>query len=460
MLQAFQIQSYIAVVKVRPTKLKFRVVLFYVKNRAKGCLNDKQCGIILVYNHNPIICLEVTFVHNKNVVEINLNALASNVTNLLAKYDQYDYYIGVVKGNAYGHGFGIVPTLIRNGVNYLAVSSLEEAHVVRKMNQNVPILIMEPVLLEEIEMCLAHRFTVTVSNFEYFEKLAQQPVREEGGPLKIHLKLDTGLNRLGIDDQSKLEVVYQQLKKREDFYLEGIFTHFATTGVTDPLFDRQVAAFLTLTENLDLSQIPVIHLGRSATLETREKLAFATGVRMGAIMYGINQTFRPYVGLKGKLRKVRDDYRKKKLSISDTYSSNDLEVTTTFALKTPVMEINRVYAGESVGYGGTFVAEKDTYIAVCPIGYADGLHLGLRHSHVAFHGKKFPIVGIVNMCMITVEVDATVKVGDLLTVLGDEVSLKKVAQLTQTTPYVGMTQVNKDIKRVYVGEETDLDGRL
>ena len=395
--------------------------------------------------------------HNKNVVEINLNTLASNVTNLLKKYDQYDYYIGVIKGNAYGHGFGIVPTLIENGINYLAVSSLEEAHAVREMDQSVSILIMEPVLIDEIDVCLAHHFTITVSNFEYFEKLTERPVREEDGRLKIHLKLDTGLNRLGIDDQSKLEVVYQELMKREDFYLEGIFTHFATTGACDPLFDRQVAAFLKLTENLDLSQVPIVHLGRSATLETRAKLAFATGVRMGAIMYGINQTFRPYVGLKGFLRKMRDDRRKKKLNISDTYSSNDLEVATAFTLKTPVMEINRVYAGEAVGYGGTFVAEKDTYIAVCPIGYADGLHLGLRHSQVAFNGRRFPIVGIVNMCMITVEVDASVNVGDLLTVLGDEVSLKKVAQLTNTTPYVGMTQVNKDIRRVYIEDVEEMN---
>jgi len=392
--------------------------------------------------------------HNQNVVEINLTALASNVTNLLTKYDQYNYYIGVVKGNAYGHGFGIVPTLIKNGVNYLTVSSIEEAHEVRKMDQEIAILIMEPVLLGEIDVCLQNNFTVTVSNFEYFEKLAQRQV-EKGQLLKIHLKLNTGLNRLGIGDQQKLEKVYQEIRKREDFYLEGIFTHFATTGVCDPLFDRQVEKFLDLTKNLDLNQIPVIHLGRSATLETRPKLEFATGVRMGAIMYGVNQTFRPYAGVKGKLRKIRDDHRKKKLSISDTYTSNDLEVTTAFTLKTPVMEINRVSAGESVGYGGTFVAEADTFIAVCPIGYADGLHLGMRHSQVDFNGKKYSIVGIVNMCMITVAVDASVQVGDFLTVLGDAVSLKKVAQLTNTTPYVGMTQINKDIKRVYVEKELD-----
>ena len=390
--------------------------------------------------------------HNQNFVEINLDTLASNVTNIITTYNDYEYYIGVVKGNAYGHGFGIVPTLIRHGVNYLAVAAISEALAVREFDEEIPILIMEPVDLAEIELCLQHELTITISSFEYFERL-KEVYESDGQRLKIHLKLDTGLNRLGIDDRSQLEKVYQQLQSREDFYLEGLFTHLATTGVNDELFDRQVDKFLALTANIDLSTIPIVHLGRSATLETRPKIAFANGVRMGVVMYGINQTFRSYDGFKGKLRKIRDNYRKKKLRLSDTYSSSDLEVKTAFALKTPVMEINKVYAGESVGYGGSFVAKKDTYIAVCPIGYADGLHLGLRHSQAATCGRLFPIVGIINMCMITVEVNHEVKVGDLLTILGGEISLKKVAYLTKTTPYVGMTQVDKQIRRFYIGSE-------
>ena len=391
--------------------------------------------------------------HNQNVVEINLDTLSRNVTNILTKYNDYDYYIGVVKANAYGHGFGIVPTLVKNGVNYLAVASTNEALAVRGFAEKIPILIMEPVSFDELELCAKCDFTITISNFEYFERLNE--IYQNGDLcLKIHLKLDTGLNRLGIDDREKLDKVYQQLMKREDFFLEGVFTHLATTGVNDGLFDRQVEKFHELTENIDLSTIPIIHIGRSATLETRPRIAVANGIRMGVVMYGISQTFRSYSGLKGKLRKIRDDYRQKKLRLSDTYSSSDLEVATAFALKTPVMEVNKVYAGESVGYGGTFVATKDTYIAVCPIGYADGLHLGLRNSQVAIRGRLFPIVGIINMCMITVSVDNEVKVGDFLTVLGNEISLKKVAHLTGTTPYVGMTQVDKQIRRVYIESET------
>lgn len=395
--------------------------------------------------------------HNQNFVEINLETIANNVTDIIQKCPEYDYYIGVVKGNAYGHGFGIVPTLIKNGINYLAVSSLAEALAVREIDNQIPILIMEPVTLAELTVCTRHNFAITISNFEYFTQI-QIRRTEQNWQLKVHIKLDTGLNRLGVDDRVKFETMYHEISNWAEFSLEGVFTHLATTGINDDLFDRQIAKFLELTTNIDLTTIPIVHLGRSATLETRAKLVFANGIRLGAILYGINQTFRPYTGFKGKLRKIRDDYQKKKLVISPTYTASKLDVATAFALKTPVMEINRVYAGETVGYGGTFTAVNDTLIAVCPIGYADGLHLGLRNAHVAFGEKLFPIVGIINMCMITVNVDETVKVGDFLTVMGGGVSLKKNAQLTNTTPYVGMTQVNPLIKRVYLESEVKNNG--
>ena len=390
--------------------------------------------------------------HNLNRVEVNLNQLGLNARNLRKKYDNYEYYIGVIKGNAYGHGYGIVNTLIENGINYLAVSNLEEARQVRAVDKNIGLLIMEPVRVHEVEECFKSDVAITVSNYEYWQQLLKIPPQKRG-KIKIHLKLDTGLNRLGMDDETKVEAMYQQLKKREDFYLEGIFTHFATTGVNDDLFDKQLIAFKALTKAIDLTSIPIVHLGRSATLETRGKIPFATGVRMGAILFGINQSFRPYVGLKGNLRKIRDVHRKKKLNISDTFDSNDVDVKTALTLKTPVMEINLVKAGERVGYGGTYLATQDTKIAVCPIGYADGLHLGMRKSKASLNGKQFPIVGIINMCMITVAVDDTVSVGDFLTILGQDITMKEVAALTQSTPYVAMTQINPLIKREYIESE-------
>lgn len=385
--------------------------------------------------------------YRKVHVEIDLDVIGNNVSNILTQYNNYDYYIGVVKGNAYGHGFGIVPTLIENGINYLAVSSLDEAFEVRQYNNTIPILIMEPVQINEIEICVKHNFTITISNYEYWLELSTMNINH----LKVHIKLDTGLNRLGIDSKEKFENIYHGIGAKPGIFLEGVFTHLATTGVLDDLYDKQVTKFSELTAGINLREIPMVHIGRSATLETKKKPPFVNGVRIGALMFGISQIFRPYVGIKGKLRKIRDTRIKKKLNISTSYETSMVDVSFGFALKAEVMEVNKLYAGETVGYGGTFKAERDTYIAVLPIGYADGLHTSYRHGKVAINGKLYRVVGIINMCMVTIEVDANVRPHDMATLIGEAASVKRIATATGNNAYVVMTQIIKEIPRIYKG---------
>ena len=384
--------------------------------------------------------------YRKVYVEIDLDVIGNNISNILNKYNNYDYYIGVVKGNAYGHGFGVVPTLIQNGINYIAVSSLDEAIEVRQYHRQIPILIMEPVQIDELRICEENNFTITVSNYDYWLEL----IGFNASNLKIHIKLDTGLNRLGVDNKEKFEEIYHGAFAKPGVFLEGIFTHLATTGVLDDLYDKQVAKFSELTAGVNLRDIPIVHIGRSATLETKKKLPFVNGVRMGALMFGINQIFRPYTGIKGKLRKIRDKRIKNKLNISPSHESSNLSVAFGFSLKAEILEVNKLYAGETVGYGGTFKADRDTYIAVVPIGYADGIPTGYRGAKVLINGKSYRVVGIINMCMITVEVDSTVRVGDVVTLL-DVANIRKVAAATGNNAYVVMTQIIKEIPRFYKG---------
>jgi len=381
--------------------------------------------------------------YRNTYVEIDTDIISSNVQNILKKYNDYKYYIGVVKGNAYGHGGYISKTLVENGINYLAVSSLEEALDIRKY-VDVPILCLEPISLDYIEECIKNNITITVSNYNYFKEL----IEADYPNLKIHLKLNTGMNRLGLNSIDEITEIYNTLIESKNMKLEGIYTHIATSGITDKLYDEQISRFKELTKNIDLNKIEIIHIGRSSTLEYHPKIEFASAIRLGAIMYGIKQPSINYSGVKGCIRKYKHDYLIKKYNISKTYKSNDLLVDVAFKLKSEVIEVRKISKGSFVGYGARFEALKDTYIAVLPVGYSDGLDLKYTNMNILINDTKYKIVGPINMGMITVEVDESVKVGDIATIIDGNV--KEIAHHTGVTPYVVMTAINKNVPRVYL----------
>ena len=273
--------------------------------------------------------------YRKTYVEIDVDKIQSNIEKIVSKYNDYKYYIGVVKGNAYGHGAYLSKYIIESGINYLAVSSLEEGIEVRKIVKNIPILCLEPIDFECLDVAIKNDITITISSMDYFYKLIGSNLKN----LKVHLKLNTGMNRIGINKAEDVEVIYKALIDNKDIKLEGIFTHFATTGIQDKLYDNQVSKFKELTSSIDLSKIEIIHLGRSATLELHPKIDFANGIRLGIVMYGIGQSFNKDLSLKGKLRSAKRNYIIKKNEISETYDSNDIVFETGLVLKSEIMEM-------------------------------------------------------------------------------------------------------------------------
>lgn len=225
--------------------------------------------------------------YRNTYVEINVDNLKYNVETLINNYKGYKYYIGVVKGNAYGHSEKIARHLLASGINYLAVATLEEAMAIRKETIDAPILCLEPVSLNSIEECINNKIAITIPSFEYFESLLKKDL---SGNLKVHIKIDSGMNRLGLNDKNEVKKVYENLKYDNNMELEGIFTHFATSGINDKNWDNQLESFKEIVSLIDLNTIPIIHLGRSLTLLNHEKISFANGIRLGIIMYGYNQT--------------------------------------------------------------------------------------------------------------------------------------------------------------------------
>ena len=149
--------------------------------------------------------------YRKTYVEVNIDNLKNNVKNIINYYNDYDYYFGVVKGNCYGHGTTyVINELIESGVNYLAVSSLEEALEARQINKKIPILSLEPIRLEYIDICAKNTITITVHDYNYAKELINKKIDKK---LKIHLKIDSGMNRLGFKEKTELNEIYEELKK-------------------------------------------------------------------------------------------------------------------------------------------------------------------------------------------------------------------------------------------------------
>lgn len=378
--------------------------------------------------------------YRNTYVKIDNSVLTDNVKKIIDKYDNYKYYIGVVKANAYGHGDYIVNDLIKGGINYIATSSLEEAISIRKYNKEIPILVLEPISQEHLNVIEDNNISITIDSLDYAKSLLKNKLKHQ---LKVHIKLDTGMNRLGIKNKEEVNKTISILKENKDIFIEGIYTHLATSGINDIYYDKSIAKFKELTSNIDLSQIPIVHLNRSITLVHHKTYNFETGVRLGIIMYGFNQSLPSPTGL----RKLKRNLLVKKLGISDSILSNNLDLHTAFSLYSEVISLRQVKKGEFVGYGANYIAKEDIIVATIPIGYNDGMKQGMKY--VSINNKLYELVGDICMDMITVRVDNNVKLNDKVEIFGDNISIKDVSINTNSNAYHILTGITNRVPRLY-----------
>ena len=383
--------------------------------------------------------------YRKTYLEVDCEKLKNNIKNIKSNYPNYEYYFGVVKANAYGHGGYIINSLIEGGVNYLAVSSLEEALKLREYNREIPILILEPIHIEYLDKCMKYNITITISNMEYFNELVTLELPKQ---LKVHIKLDTGMSRLGIQTQQELKEIVEKLDSNTNLFLEGIYTHFATSGINDKHWDNQLSKFKEITKSIDLSAIPIVHMGRSLTLVNHEKIPFCNGIRLGIVMYGMSQSMPAPTGFRALLRNFRNNLNKKKLQISPTSTTNNLDLQTAITLYSEVIDIRKIHANDFVGYGALYTAPKDEIIATIPVGYADGIPSNLKH--VVINNKIYNVVGSTCMDMICVSVDESVKLYDKVTVLGgSKLPIKTIANECGIRTYTLFTNIRNRVPRLY-----------
>jgi len=380
--------------------------------------------------------------YRKTYAVVDGDILKNNIIEIKNKYNGYEYYIGVVKNNAYNHGIYVVNDLIAGGINYLAVSSLEEALNIRKYNMSIPILCLEPIELEYIYDAINNNVTITVENLNYIQALNELKLQDI---LKIHLKIDSGMSRLGIKSSNELKKIIKIINENKKMYLEGIYSHFATSGVSDKNWDLQLANFKAITSEIELKNIPIVHLGRSLTLVNHPKIDFCNGIRLGIVMYGFAQNIN-----KGNfIQELKRNFIVKKYNISETSRNNNLQLRTAFCLYTKVISIRKLNEGECVGYNAIYKAKEPVYIATLPIGYADGVDK--KFGFVSIRGKKYEIIAD-TMDMLMIKVDKNIKIGDKVEIFGNNIKIKEVTSKIGVNAYHLFNQITNRVPRIHIRE--------
>lgn len=346
---------------------------------------------------------------------IRLDRLVENVETLYKKVNKP--MMAIIKANAYGHGYKEVAQALKDDphIAMFGVATLKEAIDLRKSGIDKDILVLGAIHVEDEHLAVEYDISLTMFSFEYMDEIRQQHHGDK--PLKIHIKIDTGMNRLGF----KVFEDYEHLMKNIDpqtIDVEGIFTHFATADdeSQDDEYQKQVDMFHEFIKN---QKFKYIHCQNSAAMlyhpEKESNLA-----RIGIAMYGVDPT-----------------------------GEENEELKQVMSLYSKVAMVKIVPKGEKIGYGMTYQTKEDEYVATIPIGYADGLIRANQGRCVYINEKYYPIVGRVCMDQIMVRVDESVKVHDEVEIFGDHISLSSMAKDLNTIPYEITCLLSERVARVY-----------
>ena len=375
-------------------------------------------------------------------VEINLDNLKNNVSNIINKFNEYKYYIGVLKSNAYSNGFYIVNTLIESGVNYIAVSNINEAINVREYNKDIPILCLEPIDIKYMDLVIKNNITITIHSLQYLKSL------NINKKVKCHIKIDSGMNRLGFKDRKEFNEAYKIISENNCLFLEGLFTHFATTGITDSFYNKQIETFKSITSDIDLNSIDIIHMGSGFDLVNHKKIDICNGIRFGTIMYGYDVSLSNYSNNRvGKLKSYRREFLMKKNNIDDIIFNTKLDLKPSLKLKSKVLQVKIINEGEIVGYGAEYTSKEKCYVATIGIGYESGI--GKNSRYVIINNKRYKTVGEISMCMMSVLVDNTIKEGMEVTLIGDGISIGEYSSYKGVSFHEALICIDRSLPRVY-----------
>jgi alanine racemase len=366
------------------------------------------------------------------VAEIDLQALDHNYRVLRTLVASSVRFLAVVKADAYGHGAVAVSRRLEGlGVDFFGVTTVQEGVALRTAGITRPILVLSGVCADALDPVFAYRLTPMLFRLEIAEPLSRE-ARRRGETLPVHLKVDTGMGRIGIlPDQVPSAI--RELGKHENLTIEGIASHFSTADEEDPSFTHeQLNRFSSVVDQVELLGIrpSFCHVANSAALFTRPT-AHLNMVRPGIMLYGANPT--PGFTERDILRPV-------------------------MSWKTRVRDVRDVPSGFPISYGRTHTTSRPSRIAALPVGYADGYSRSLSNrGQVLVQGQRAPVVG--RVCMDWTMIDVTdiddVGIGDEVVLLGnqggDMIAAEELAERAGSISYEILCSVGKRVPRVYRG---------
>lgn len=376
-------------------------------------------------NHPTISLDEVV---RPTVVEVNLTFLENNFINIKS-YIGKTKIMPILKANGYGHGLIRTAELYQQlKADYLGVAVVEEGILLRKNDIKIPILILGGIWGNQIPLFLKNDLTITASSID---KLTQIDETASGmkTKAKVHLKIDTGMERIGVHYYSAEKFIESTLKFK-NILVEGIYSHFANAD-SDDLTEtsKQLGRFQQVLNYLSKYsiEIPLKHISNSAAILRLPEANFDL-VRPGILLYGI--------------------YPSEKIK-------KNISVKPALVWKSRVVYFKVIRAGDSVGYGSTWKSDHQIRAVTVPVGYGDGYFRSLSNkSEVIIRGKKYPVIGNVSMDQIVVNIeDNSAFNGDEVILLGEseqeKISAADLAQLAGTIPYEILTNINTRVPRIY-----------
>ncbi|MBS4206476.1 alanine racemase [Bacillus sp. FJAT-50079] len=362
--------------------------------------------------------------------EINLDGIYENMTAIRATVPKETRVFAAVKANAYGHGdIEVAKTALKAGAYGLVVALLDEALALRESGVTAPILVLGATRSADAGLAAKKNISLTVFQAEWLEQ-AENTI-EKGERLSVHIKCDTGMGRIGIREINELLKLEEMLDQSPRFTFDGIFTHFATADQIDEQYYKyQLETFKEMLRSLR-HKPPFIHAANSAAALCHNDSIF-NAVRIGIALYGLSPSEEMKSFIPHALREA-------------------------FSLHTKIVHVKKLKAGDSVGYGSSYTAESDEWIATIPIGYADGWIRRLSGQEVLVDGERVPIVGKICMDQTMIRLSRHMPLGTTVTLIGKQqdqfISVDEIAKKLDTINYEVTCTITGRVPRVYINKK-------